>query len=95
MKKLRGKDVFTIICTMASIVTSIVIISTFLTMYQFLYVGQKFNSYFMIQFSVAITMMLWAIRFFVYRKGREKYIYSGICLLISLMFIFFTLNIVK
>lgn len=95
MEKLRFKDIFTIICTIAAIITSLIIIGTFLTTYQFKYLGQMFNSYFMLQLGIIVTMSLWGIRFYIYRRGKEKYIYSGIFFSIALIFIFFMMNLVK
>lgn len=95
MRRLRLKDIFTFICTLAVIITSIIIICTFLTIYQFYIVGQMFNSYFLLQIATAITMALWSIRFFIYRKGKERYIYSGAFMLIAIIFMFFIVNLVK
>lgn len=95
MGKLKSKDIMTAICITAAMITSGIIICTFLTTYQFFYVGQMFNSYYMLQVGVCITMMLWGIRFMLYHKGRERYIYSLICMSISVSLIFFIVNLVK
>lgn len=42
----------------SAFITSILIICTFLTTYQFYYVGQIFNSYLPIQLGVCITMAI-------------------------------------
>lgn len=95
MGKFKLKDIITTICISAAMITSLIIISTFLTIYQFFYVGQMFNSYYTLQVGVSITMMLWGIRFILYYKGKERYIYSLICITIAVSFIFFINNLVK
>lgn len=95
MRSIKSKDVITGICITAAMITSIIIICTFLTIYQFFYVGQIFNSYYMLQIWISITMMLWGIRFLLYYKGKERFIYSLICITISVSFIFFIINLVK
>lgn len=94
MKK-KIRHILTFICALSAAISSIVIICTFLTTYQFLYIGQMFNSYFTMQLWICITMALWGIRFFFFQKGKEKYTYSGICALITIIFIFFMINLVK
>lgn len=95
MGKLKSKDIMTAICMIAAMMTSVIIICTFLTTYQFVYVGQMFNSYYMLQIGVCITMGLWGIRFLLYHKGKERYIYFSICTIISVALIFFIINLVK
>lgn len=95
MGKVKSKDIVTAICITSAVITSIIIVSTFLTIYQFFYVGQMFNSYYMLQIGVCITMLLWGIRFLLYYKGRERYIYSSICIIITVVFIFFIINLVN
>lgn len=69
------KRVINILTIIAAWVTCIMIICTFLTSYQFLYVGMIFNSYMPIQLSVSITMGLLAIRFLVFERGKRRLIY--------------------
>ncbi|MBU3137887.1 hypothetical protein KPL39_16720 [Clostridium gasigenes] len=95
MGELKSKDIVTAICMTAAMITSVIIICTFLTTYQFFYVGQIFNSYYMLQMGVCITMMLWGIRFLLYHKGKERYIYFLICITISVSLIFFIINLVN
>ena len=95
MGNFKSKDIMTGICVLAAMITSVIIICTFLTIYQFFYVGQMFNSYYMLQIGVCITMMLWGIRFILYYKGKERFIYSLICITISISFIFFISNLVN
>ncbi|EOR28131.1 hypothetical protein A500_00765 [Clostridium sartagoforme AAU1] len=95
MGKFRAKDFFTLICTLAAIATSVIIVLTFLTTYHFINIMPIFNSYLLLQIGICLTMALWAIRFFIYRSGREKYIYSSICIIISVVSLFFIINLVK
>ena len=50
MDKFRVKDIFTIICTLAAISTSVIIILTFLTTYHFINNMPIFNSYLLLRF---------------------------------------------
>ena len=59
----------------SAFITSILIICTFLTTYQFYYVGQIFNSYFPIQLGVCITMAILSIRFLVNESGSKRILY--------------------
>ena len=78
MKKFDIKDLFTLICTIAVIATSVIIILTFLTTYHFINNMPTFNSYLPLQIGMCITMALWAIRFTLNRGEKERYIYSVI-----------------
>ena len=95
MKKFGVKDIFTLICTVAAIVTSVIIVLTFLTTYHFINSMPIFNSYLLLQVGICITMVLWAIRFSMNRFGKEKYIYSIICITISVISLFFIIKFVK
>lgn len=93
--KRKIRHILTFICALSAFISSIVIVCTFLTTYQFIYLGQMFNSYFTMQISICITMALWGMRFFFFQRGKEKYIYSGICATITIILIFFMINFVK
>lgn len=93
--KAKFREFLTFICTLAAFVSSVIIICTFLTTYQFLYVGQLFNSYLIMQISIGITMAIWALRFFLFQKGRERYIYTSICCSIALVFMLFLVSGIK
>lgn len=95
MKKFNAKDLFTLICTISVIATSVIIILTFLTTYHFINNMPIFNSYLPLQIGICITMALWAIRFAVNRFEKGKCIYSIICLTISIISLFFIMNSVK
>ena len=80
---------------MAAFITSILIICTFTTTYQFYYVGQIFNSYLPIQLGVCITMTILGIRFLLNETGRNRIIYSSFSFAIAISLIFFMMNLVK
>ena len=95
MKKFNAKDIFTLICTIAAISTSVIIILTFLTTYHFINIMPIFNSYLPLQIGICITMALWGVRFLLNKFERERYIYSIICIIISIISLFFIINLVK
>ncbi len=82
----------TLIC---GFVTSILIVCTFLTSYQFYYVNQIFNSYLPVQLGIFITMLVLTIRFMINETGRKRIIYSAFSFTISISLIFFIVNLVK
>ena len=90
-----SKDAFTIICTIAAFITSVIIILTFLTTYHFINIMPVFNSYVPLQIGICITMALWGIRFLLNSVGREKYMYSIICISASIISLLFIINLVK
>ena len=79
----------------SALITSILIICTFTTTYQFYYVGQIFNSYLPIQLGVCITMTILGIRFLVNENGKKRIIYAAFSFIIASSLIFFMLNFVK
>ena len=76
-------------------ITSILIICTFLTTYQFYYVGQIFNSYFPIQLGVCITMAILSIRFLINESGSKRILYSSVSFAISICLLFFMNGLVR
>ena len=95
MKKFDFNELFTLICTIAAILTSVIIVLTFLTTYHFINIMPMFNSYFPLQIGICITMALWGIRFLLNSFGKEKYIYSILCIAISIISLLFIINLVK
>ncbi len=79
----------------SSIIACIVIICTFITSYQFIYVGQMFDSYLAVQVTVAITMILWAIRFWINEYGRKRLFHTFISLAIAAALVFFIFGTVR
>ncbi|AGX41433.1 hypothetical protein [Clostridium saccharobutylicum] len=76
-------------------VTSVLIICTFLTTYQFYYVGQIFNSYLPIQLGVCITMTILAIRFLINETGKRRILYSAFSFAIAISLLYFMVNLIK
>ena len=72
-----------------TIITSIIVICTFLTTYQFHYVGQMFNSYVPLQFGVSATMAALGLRFILDKSIEKRMLYSGISFVISLSLLYF------
>lgn len=87
--KLTLKNILTIGCIVSTIITSAVIICTLITTYQFKNLGQLFNSYYSMQLGASITMALWALRFLLYYRGKERYLYSIISFGISIGLLIF------
>lgn len=79
----------------SAFITSILIICTFLTTYQFYYVGQIFNSYFPIQLGVCITMTILSIRFLVNESGSKRILYSAVSFAIAVCLLFFMNGLVR
>ena len=79
----------------AAFITSILIICTFTTTYQFYYVGQIFNSYLPIQLGVCLTMMILGVRFLLNETGKKRILYATLSFVIAISLIFFMVNFVK
>lgn len=88
------KRIINLLSLISAIVTCGLIICTFMTSYQFFYVGQVFNSYMPIQVGSAVTMALLALRFLLNENGSKRITYSAISILISLILIF-SISLVK
>ena len=89
------KKIITVLSIASSIISGIVIICTFITSYQFIYISDIFNSYLAVQISVAITMILWALRFWLNEYGRKKFFHTSISLAIVVALIFFIFGTVR
>lgn len=89
------KKLVNLLGSIAAFITSILIICTFTTTYQFYYVGQMFNSYLPIQLGVCITMTILGIRFLINETGKKRIIYSSFSFAIAISLIFFMINLVK
>ena len=89
------KGLINLLGFIAAFITSILIICTFTTTYQFYYVGQIFNSYLPIQLGVCITMTILGIRFLINETGKKRIIYSSFSFAIAISLIFFMINLVK
>jgi hypothetical protein len=73
----------------SAFITSILIICTFMTTYQFYYINQIFNSYLPIQLGVSVTMAILALRFLVIETGKKRIVYCIFSFAISISLIFF------
>ena len=89
------KKIINVLSIASSIISGIVIICTFITSYQFIYISDIFNSYLAVQISVAITMILWALRFWLNEYGRKKFFHTPISLAIVVALIFFIFGTVR
>ncbi|MDY6012793.1 hypothetical protein [Clostridium sp.] len=89
------KKIINVLSIASSIISGIVIICTFITSYQFIYISDIFNSYLAVQISVAITMILWALRFWLNEYGRKKFFHTSISLAIVVALIFFIFGTVR
>lgn len=85
----------TILSIVSATITSITIICTLLTTYQFMFVGQMFNSYVPIQIMLTITMIIWGIKFILCEKGWKRVVYPFIFLSTAAGSIFFLMNSVQ
>lgn len=79
----------------AAFITSILIICTFTTTYQFYYVGQIFNSYLPIQLGVCLTMIILGVRFLLNETGKKRILYATLSFVIAISLVFFMVNFVK
>ena len=95
MKKVLARKVFNLLSFISAGITSIVLICTFLTSYQFFYVGQIFNSYLPLQIGICITMAVLSVTFLLNQAGKRRLIYCGVSIAISISLIFFIANLVK
>ncbi|SHF10293.1 hypothetical protein [Clostridium fallax] len=89
------KKLINFLCLLAAFITSISIVCTLLTTYQFLYVNQIFSTYRTIQIGIFVTMILWAIKFIFFDKGEKRYFYGVLCILISIASLCFIISNVK
>lgn len=89
------KQLVNLLGFIAAFITSILIICTFTTTYQFYYVGQIFNSYLPIQLGVCITMTILGVRFLLNETGKKRILYASVSFVIAVSLIFFMVNFVK
>lgn len=87
--------ILSVLSIVSAICASLTILCTLLTMYQFVYIAQMFNSYKLIQITVAVTMVIWAMRFFLSETGWKKRVYPIMFLLSAVGSIYFMLQYVK
>ncbi|OFI06240.1 hypothetical protein CLOACE_11390 [Clostridium acetireducens DSM 10703] len=68
--------------------TIISLVLTLLTTYQFVYV-KYFDSYYTLQLSIIITMIMWSVRLFSFNKKLRNIVYPLLCVIIAVGAIFF------
>lgn len=76
-------------------ITSIIILCTFLTTYQFFYVNQMFNSYVPLELALSATMAAMAVRFVLDKTIEKRILYCIISVTISASLIYFAMNWIK
>lgn len=69
-------------------ITTIALILTILTTYQFLYV-KYFNSYYTLQWCISLTMFIWAIKLIDFKNKTFNKMYSIMCIFFAVGTIFF------
>lgn len=89
------KKIINLLSIIFSIISGVVIICTFITSYQFMYISNIFDSYLAVQISVAITMILWALRFWLNEYGRRRFFHTSISLAIVVALMFFIFGTVR
>lgn len=87
--------ILTVLSIVSATITSATIICTLLTTYQFMFVGQIFNSYVPIQTMLSITMIIWGIKFILSEKGWKRVAYPLIFLSTAAGSIFFLMKSVQ
>lgn len=85
------KKTINILMYLSALVSSIILICTFLTTYNFYYVNYIFTTYKPIQFSVGTTMALVGFKFVFTENRRNNIIYSFISFFICACLIYFGL----
>lgn len=88
------KKFINLMLLVSACITSILIVCTLLTSYQFYYVDKIFYYYRPIQVGLAVTMAFLAIKFWINEHGKRKLIYSSLSLFISILLVV-SINFVK
>lgn len=94
MKRINNEDILSIISMILVLITSIVIILTFLSTYYFINNMPVFDTYLPLQICISITMLVLGIRFYTYKNTINKYIYSSACFFIAIISLLFALNLI-
>ncbi|WP_125152875.1 hypothetical protein [Clostridium rectalis] len=69
-------------------ITTMALILTILTTYQFVYV-KYFNSYYTLQWCIFFTMSVWCIKFLDFKNNVRNRLYPVICMLFAVCAVFF------
>lgn len=82
------KNTISLLGWIGVILTTLALILTLLTTYQFVYV-KYFNGYYTLQLSIVVTMIIWSINMIVFRKNFKNIVYPITCVLIACVTMFF------
>lgn len=82
------KNTFNLLGWIGVIFTTIALILTLLTTYQFVYI-KYFNGYYTLQLSIAATMIIWSLNMVMSRGNFKNVVYPIVCILIAFATIFF------
>jgi len=82
------KNAINILAWIAVLVTISVLILTLLTTYQFTYF-KYFDSYYLLQWSIFFTMVLFGISMFDFKYRFKNIMYSLFCMILAAIAIFF------
>ncbi|WP_446897686.1 hypothetical protein ACSVC9_11900 [Clostridium sp. LBM24168] len=82
------KNTFNLLGWIGVTFTTIALILTLLTTYQFVYI-KYFNGYYTLQLSIVITMIIWSLNMIMSRANFKNAIYPITCILIAFVTIFF------
>lgn len=82
------KNTISLLGWIGVILTTLALILTLLTTYQFVYV-KYFNGYYTLQLSIVVTMIIWSINMIVFRKNFKNIVYPITCVLIACATMFF------
>lgn len=70
------------------IITTIALILTLLTIYQFTYI-KYFDTYYTLQWCMFVTMIVWAVKMLEIKKGLRDKFYSLVYIFLAIANIFF------
>lgn len=82
------KSTFNLLGWIGVIFTTIALVLTLLTTYQFIYI-KYFNGYYTLQLSIVVTMIIWSVNMVMAKSNFKNAIYPITCVLIAFVTIFF------
>ncbi|MBP2033206.1 putative membrane protein YdbT with pleckstrin-like domain [Clostridium algifaecis] len=82
------KNTISLLGWIGVIFTTLALILTLLTTYQFVYV-KYFNGYYTLQLCIVVTMIIWSINMLIFRKNFKNIVYPITCVLIACATVFF------
>ncbi|MBA5850863.1 hypothetical protein H2684_05950 [Clostridium sp. cel8] len=82
------KNTLSLLGWICVIFTTVALVLTLLTTYQFVYI-KYFSNYYTLQLSMVVTMIIWSINMAVLRKNFKNILYPLTCVLIAGITIFF------